>query len=97
MERPDDPKDHWHMEELFQQRFGAEERTSYLPSIERELDQAARFHDVIKSWGFNVVRLPFYYDLLGGRRRAGRADCVLTLSNGWILSPGHRLHKLVFM
>jgi glucan 1,3-beta-glucosidase len=63
MERPDDPKDHWQLEELLQQRFGAEEKERLL-TLFRENWIKPRDFDIIKSWGFNVVRLPIYYDLL---------------------------------
>src|SRR5271169_6195196 len=63
MERPDDPKDHWQLEELLQQRFGPEEKERLL-ALYRENWIKPRDFDIIKSWGFNVVRLPFYYDLL---------------------------------
>ncbi len=63
MARPDDPKDHWQIEELLQQRFGAEEKERLL-ALYRENWIKPRDFDIIKSWGFNVVRLPFYYDLL---------------------------------
>jgi glucan 1,3-beta-glucosidase len=63
MGHPDDPKDHWQLEELLQQRFGAEEKERLL-ALYRENWIKPRDFDIIKSWGFNVVRLPFYYDLL---------------------------------
>ena len=63
MKGPDDPKDHWQIEELLQQRFGAEEKER-LFAVYRENWITPRDFDIIKSWGFNVVRLPFYYDLL---------------------------------
>jgi glucan 1,3-beta-glucosidase len=63
MKRPDDPKDHWQLEELLQQRFGVEEKERLL-AVYRENWIKPRDFDVIKSWGFNLVRLPFYYDLL---------------------------------
>ncbi len=63
MERPGDPKDHWQLEELLQQRFGAEEKERLL-TLFRENWIKPRDFDIIKSWGFNVVRLPIYYDLL---------------------------------
>jgi endoglucanase len=63
MRGPDEPKDHWQIEELLQQRFGAEEKERLL-TLYRENWIKPRDFDIIKSWGFNVVRLPFYYDLL---------------------------------
>lgn len=71
MERPDDPKDHWHLEELLQQRFGAEEKERLL-TVYRENWIKPRDFYIIKSWGFNVVRLPFYYDLLEDDSAPGR-------------------------
>jgi endoglucanase len=63
MWRPDDPKDQWQMEELLQQRFGVEEKERLL-ELYRENWIKRRDFDIIKSWRFNVVRLPFYYGLL---------------------------------
>ncbi len=63
MSRPDDPKDQWQIEELLQQRFGVEEKNRLL-DLYRENWINPRDFDIIKSWGFNVVRLPFYYGLL---------------------------------
>ena len=63
MWRPDDPKDQRQMEELLQQRFGVEEKERLL-ELHRENWIKPRDFDIIKSWGFNVVRLPFYYGLL---------------------------------
>src|ERR1700722_1942956 len=63
MERPDDPKDHWQLEELLQQRFGAQEKEQLLTLFRENWIQPRDFN-IIKSWGFNVVRLPIYYDLL---------------------------------
>src|ERR1039457_4134675 len=63
MKGPDDPKDHWQLEELLQQRFGVEEKER-LFAVYRENWIKPRDFDIIKSWGFNTVRLPFYYDLL---------------------------------
>src|ERR1017187_760963 len=63
MKGPDDPKDHWQLEELLQQRFGVEEKER-LFAVYRENWIKLRDFDIIKSWGFNTVRLPFYYDLL---------------------------------
>jgi glucan 1,3-beta-glucosidase len=71
MKGPDDPKDQWQMEELLQQRFGAEEKERLL-SLYRENWIKLRDFDIIKSWGFNVVRLPFYYDLLEDDAAPGR-------------------------
>src|SRR6266852_5483087 len=71
MNRPDDPKDHWQMEELLQQRFGAEEKERLL-ALYRENWIQPRDFDIIKSWGFNVVRLPIYYDLLEDDAAPGR-------------------------
>jgi len=63
MNGPDDPKDHWQLEELLQQRFGAEEKERLL-ALYRENWIKPRDFEIIKSWGFNVVRLPVYYDVL---------------------------------
>jgi endoglucanase len=63
MWREGDPKDHWQIEQLLEQRFGAEERHGLL-ELYRENWIEARDFDIIKSWGFNVLRLPFYYGLL---------------------------------
>jgi hypothetical protein len=63
MKQPDDPKDQWQIEEVLQQRFGAEEKERLL-ALYRENWIKPRDFDIIKSWGFNVVRLPFYYGLL---------------------------------
>jgi len=58
-----DPKDQWQLEELLQQRFGAVEKDR-LMDLFRENWIRQRDFDIIKTWGFNVVRLPFYYGLL---------------------------------
>ncbi len=71
MKRPDDPKDHWQMEELLQQRFGVEEKERLL-TVYRENWIASRDFDIIKSWGFNVVRLPFYHGLLEDDAKPGQ-------------------------
>src|SRR5882724_1928326 len=71
MKGPDDPKDHWQVEQLLQQRFGAEEKERLL-SLYRENWIKPRDFDIIKSWGFNVVRLPIYYDLLEDDATPGR-------------------------
>src|SRR6266404_8395785 len=71
MNGPDDPKDHWQLEELLQQRFGAEEKERLL-SLYRENWIKPRDFDIIKSWDFNVVRLPIYYDLLEDDATPGR-------------------------
>lgn len=63
MSRADDPKDHWQIEELLQQRFGVVEKERLL-ELYRENWIQPRDFDIIKSWRFNVVRLPFYYGLL---------------------------------
>ncbi len=63
MWRPDDPKDQWQMEQLLAQRFGAQEKDRLL-DLFRENWIRPRDFDIIKSWGFNVVRLPFNYTLL---------------------------------
>src|SRR5882724_10684999 len=55
MARTDDPKDHWEVEELLQQRFGAEEKERLL-ALYRENGIKPRDFDIIKSWNFNVVR-----------------------------------------
>jgi len=67
----DDPKDHWEIEELLQQRFGAKEKER-LFELQRENWIKPRDFQIIKSWGFNVVRLPFYYDLLEDDAAPGR-------------------------
>jgi glucan 1,3-beta-glucosidase len=63
MTRRGDPKDHWEVEEVLRQRFGPEEKQRLL-ELQRENWIKPRDFYTIKSWGFNVVRLPFYYDLL---------------------------------
>jgi len=59
----DEPGDQWEMEELLQQRFGAPEKDR-LMDVFRENWIRPRDYDIIQSWGFNVVRLPFNYTLL---------------------------------
>jgi hypothetical protein len=80
MWRPDDPKDQRQMEESLHQRFSAEE-TKRLLDLYRENWIGPRDFDIIKSWGFNVVRLPFYY---GSKTTPRRASFAPTPSNGWI-------------
>jgi glucan 1,3-beta-glucosidase len=63
MWRADDPKDHWEVEELFKARFGETERNRLL-DLWRENWIKPRDFEIIKSWGFNVVRVPFYYGML---------------------------------
>lgn len=63
MWRPGDPKDQWQMEELLTQRFGAQEKDRLL-DVFRENWVHPRDFAIIKSWGFNVIRLPFNYTLL---------------------------------
>ena len=63
MWRDGDPKDQWQMEELLQQRFGAQEKDR-LMNLFRENWIGPRDLEIIKSWGFNVVRLPFNSALL---------------------------------
>ncbi|HVM62661.1 MAG TPA: cellulase family glycosylhydrolase [Verrucomicrobiae bacterium] len=63
MWRDGDPKDQWQMEQLLTQRFGAAEKDRLL-DVFRENWIRPRDFDIIKSWGFNVVRLPFNYTLL---------------------------------
>jgi glucan 1,3-beta-glucosidase len=63
MWRPDDPKDQWQMEQLLTQRFGAQEKDRLL-DVFRENWVRPRDFAIIKSWGFNVVRLPINYTLL---------------------------------
>jgi glucan 1,3-beta-glucosidase len=58
-----EPGDQWEMEELLKQRFGAQEKDRLL-DVFRENWIRPRDYDIIKSWGFNVVRLPFNYTLL---------------------------------
>jgi endoglucanase len=56
-------KDQWQMEELLTQRLGAPEKDRLL-NIFRENWIRPRDFEIIKSWGFNVVRLPFNSTLL---------------------------------
>jgi endoglucanase len=63
MWRDGDPKDQWQMEELLQQRFGVKEKDR-LMNLFRENWIGPRDFQTIKSWGFNVVRLPFNCVLL---------------------------------
>jgi endoglucanase len=63
MWRDGDPKDQWQMEGLLQQRFGATEKDR-LMNLFRENWIGPRDFQIIKSWGFNVVRLPFNSVLL---------------------------------
>jgi endoglucanase len=58
-----EPGDQWEMEELLKQRFSAQEKDRLL-NVFRENWIGPRDYDIIKSWGFNVVRLPFHYTLL---------------------------------
>lgn len=63
MWRAGDPKDQWQMEQLLQQRFGAVEKDR-LMNLFREKWIEPRDFPIIKSFGFNVVRLPFNSVLL---------------------------------
>jgi hypothetical protein len=63
MWRDGDPKDQWQMEELLQQRFGPPEKDR-LMNLFRENWIRPRDFEIIKSFGFNVVRLPFNSVLL---------------------------------
>lgn len=60
---PGEPGDQWQMEELLKQRFGAAE-TERLMEVFRENWIQPRDFEILKTWGFNVVRLPFNYTLL---------------------------------
>ncbi len=55
--------DHFTIVETLKQRFGAERATALL-NIYREHWFGEREFNVLQSFGFNVVRLPFHYDLL---------------------------------
>ncbi|HUJ09997.1 MAG TPA: cellulase family glycosylhydrolase [Verrucomicrobiae bacterium] len=63
MWRSGDPKDQWQMEALLKQRFGAQEENRLL-DVFREYWIRPRDFKIIKTWGFNLVRLPFNYTLL---------------------------------
>jgi aryl-phospho-beta-D-glucosidase BglC (GH1 family) len=63
MWRTGDPKDQWQMEELLTQHFGRQEKDQ-LVEVFRENWVRSRDFEIIKSWGFNVVRLPFNYTVL---------------------------------
>jgi len=63
MWRDGDPKDQWQMEQLLAERFGAAEKDR-LMEVFRENWIRPRDFEIIKSWGFNVVRLPFNCTLL---------------------------------
>jgi len=93
MWRPDDPKDQWQMEELLQQRFGVEEKERLL-ELYRENWIKRRDFDIIKSWRFNVVRLPFYYGLL--EDDATPVSFAPMPSGGWI-APSRWPHRRVSM
>ena len=60
---PADPKDQWQMEQLLTQRFGAQQKDRLL-DLFRENWIRPRDFEIIKSWGFDVARLPFNTTLL---------------------------------
>jgi hypothetical protein len=76
-----EPGDQWEMEELLKQRFGAQEKDRLL-DVFRENWIRPRDYDIIKSWGFNVVRVPFNYTLLEDDATPG--GCVRRHFNGSI-------------
>ncbi|MGD0058147.1 MAG: cellulase family glycosylhydrolase [Verrucomicrobiia bacterium] len=98
MSGPDDPKDHWQIEELLQQRFGAAE-TDRLLNLYRENWIKLRDFDVIKSWGFNVVRLPFYYGLLEDDAAPGqlRPDAFQWLDRAIAMATDAGIYVIVDM
>lgn len=63
MARTGEPGDQWLMEELLQQRFGASEKDRLL-DVFRENWIRPRDFRILKTWKFNVARLPFNYTLL---------------------------------
>ena len=63
MAHPGEPGDQWQMEEVLQQRFGASEKDR-LMEVFRENWIKPRDFEILKTWNFNVVRLPFNYGLL---------------------------------
>jgi len=66
-----EPADQWEMEELLKQRFGAQEKDRLL-DVFRDNWIRPRDYDIIKSWGFNVVRVPFNYTILEDEAEPGR-------------------------
>ena len=98
MTRPDDPKDQWQMEDLLQQRFGAKEKERLL-DLYRENWIKPRDFDIIKSWGFNVVRLPFYYGLLEDDAAPGRLrpDAFQWLDRAIAMAAQARIYLIVDM
>src|SRR5882724_4719160 len=98
MSRPDDPKDQWQMEELLQQRFGAEEKKRLL-ELYRENWIKPRDFDIIKSWRFNVVRLPFYYGLLENDAAPGqlRPDAFKWLDRAVTMAAQAGIYVIVDM
>jgi len=65
------PKDQWQLEELLQQRFGVGEKDRLMDLFRENWIQPRDF-EIIKSWRFNVVRLPFYYGLLEDDAKPGQ-------------------------
>jgi endoglucanase len=98
MRGPDVPKDHWEIEELLQQRFGVDEKQRLL-ELYRENWIKPRDFDIIKSWGFNVVRLPFYYGLLEDAAAPGqlRPDAFKWLDRAIDMATQARIYVIVDM
>ena len=63
LNRPGDPTDQWHLEQLLKMRFGAADSENLL-DLYRENWIQPRDFQIIRQWGFNVVRLPFDSALL---------------------------------
>ena len=98
MSRPGDSKDQWSLEQLLAERFGAAKKNKLLETYQENWITARDF-EIIKSWGFNVVRLPFSYGLLEDDIAPGklRADAFKWLDHAVELAEQAGLYVILDM
>jgi endoglucanase len=98
MVRQGEPGDQWQMEEMLTQRFGARERDRLLEVFRANWIRPRDF-EIIKTWGFNVVRLPFNSSLLEDDASPGvlRTNAFLWLDRAIEMATQARLYLILDM
>jgi endoglucanase len=98
MVRQGEPGDQWQMEELLTQRFGAQEKDRLLDVFRANWIRPRDF-EIIKTWGLNVVRLPFNSSLFEDDAAPGvlRTNAFLWLDRGIDMAAQAGLYVILDM